>query len=54
MGDPAYLPKKTAFTNLTQEKLHAFVKQLNNRPRKKLNYRTPREVFEEKILALGT
>jgi IS30 family transposase len=49
-----YIPKKSSFADLTQEKLHEFVEKLNNRPRKKLGYRTPREVFEKETLALGT
>ena len=40
-----YLPKKTAFTILTQEELDAIVEEINNRPRKVLQYKTPLEVF---------
>jgi IS30 family transposase len=40
-----YLPKKTDFRNVTKEYLEIFLASLNNRPRKKLNYRTPVEVF---------
>jgi IS30 family transposase len=40
-----YIPKKTDFRILTQEKLNHATQRLNNRPRKKLNYRTPHEVF---------
>ena len=49
-----YLPKKTSFADLTQQQLDEIVDQLNNRPRKKLNYRTPRQAFEEDLYALGT
>lgn len=36
-----YLPKKTSFTNLTQEELDDIVTEINNRPRKVLQYKTP-------------
>lgn len=41
-----YLPKGTDFTTLTQEELHDIIEEINNRPRKVLNYNTPKEVFE--------
>lgn len=41
-----YLPKKTAFTELTQEELDDIVTEINNRPRKVLHYQTPQEVFD--------
>lgn len=40
-----YLPKKTSFHNLTQEKLNDIVWEINNRPRKVLHYKTPTEVL---------
>ena len=40
-----YLPKQTSFEDLTQAQLQAIVDELNNRPRKTLDYRTPYEVF---------
>jgi transposase, IS30 family len=42
-----YLPKGMDFRKLTQERLDQIVELLNNRPRKKLGYRTPNEVFQE-------
>ncbi len=39
------LPKKTCFKGLTQNELKTYIDKLNNRPRKKLGYRTPAEVF---------
>ncbi len=39
------LPKKTCFKGLTQNELTTYIDKLNNRPRKKLGYRTPAEVF---------
>jgi IS30 family transposase len=41
-----YLPKGTCFKTLHQNQLQNIVQQLNNRPRKCLNARTPNEVFE--------
>jgi transposase, IS30 family len=40
-----YYPKRTSFKSLTQRDLDKTVKQINNRPRKRLNYLTPKEVF---------
>lgn len=42
-----YLPKKRSFETLTEQELQGYVKALNDRPRKCLNYRTPAEVFHE-------
>lgn len=42
-----YLPKKTDFRALTPERLDAVVEELNNRPRKILEYLTPTEVFQQ-------
>ena len=41
-----YLPKRTNIDNLSQEELNAIADELNDRPRKSLNYQTPREVLE--------
>ena len=40
-----YFPKKMSFINITDKMLQEVVKQINNRPRKCLNYRTPAEVL---------
>jgi IS30 family transposase len=40
-----YFPKGTALTDCTNEEIQYVEDQLNNRPRKVLDYRTPREVF---------
>lgn len=40
-----FLPKKTDFKNISQNQLKKFVFLLNSRPRKKLNFLTPFEVF---------
>jgi transposase, IS30 family len=42
-----YYPKKTQFNNITQKDLDKTVKLINNRPRKRLNYLTPHEVFNK-------
>lgn len=41
-----YLPKRTDITNLTQEELDDIAKELNNRPRKRLDYQTPNEYYQ--------
>lgn len=48
-----YLPKKTDFTYLTQEELDDIVEEINNRPRKCLDYATPNEVFLSEINKLN-
>lgn len=40
-----FFPKKTSFAMITQEQIENAVKLINNRPRKRLNYKTPAEVF---------
>jgi len=40
-----FLPKKTSFKQLTQEKLDSYVELINNRPRKKLQRKSPMDVF---------
>lgn len=40
-----YIPKKTAIESYSHQYLTAAVMQLNDRPRKKLGYKTPNEVF---------
>ena len=40
-----YYPKGTNFPSLSQTHINRVVEQLNNRPRKRLGYRTPAEVF---------
>ena len=41
-----YLPKGTCFKTLHPHRLQNIVQQLNNRPRKCLNARTPYEIFQ--------
>lgn len=40
-----FFPKKTSFATVTQTDIERVVRILNDRPRKRLGYRTPREVF---------
>ena len=47
-----YLPKAMPLTHLTNAHLARYVRALNNRPRKCLNYRTPAEVFWHRHVAL--
>lgn len=48
-----YLPRTTNLDTLTDKELKTIVNQINNRPRKILNYRTPREVFNQEISKLN-
>jgi IS30 family transposase len=47
-----YLPKNRSLADLTSRELAKIVAVINNRPRKSLGYRTPREVFFNLPLAL--
>ena len=53
-----YLPKGTDLSGYTQRELNAIAHRLNTRPRKCLNFATPREVYAElrhhSPVALGT
>lgn len=44
-----YLPKKTELRVVTQEELDDIVKEINNRPRKCLGFRTSLEVFQKSL-----
>lgn len=41
-----YFPKRTDFSTITDEELQDVEWELNNRPRKRLNFKTPQEVFD--------
>lgn len=43
-----YFPKQMSFAHLSQEDLDLAVKELNTRPRKRLGYKTPEQVFMAK------
>ena len=40
-----YLPKIESMANLTQQRCHQIADKLNSRPRKRLNYKTPEEMY---------
>jgi IS30 family transposase len=44
-----FFPKGTDFTKITDFDLQKAVKLINNRPRKRLNYHTPQEIFSGKV-----
>ena len=44
-----FFPKGTDFSKILQKEIDSAVNWLNNCPRKSLNYRTPKEVFEEQL-----
>jgi len=48
-----YLPKKTSFKKLTQEDLDDIVFEINNRPKKVLNFSTPFEALQKSLLVSG-
>jgi transposase, IS30 family len=43
-----FFPKKSSFANVDQKDIDKAYRLINNRPRKRLNYLTPYEVFNEK------
>lgn len=47
-----FFPKKSWFGNITQEGIDKACKLINNRPRKRLGYLTPNEVFRNKRCTL--
>jgi len=47
-----FAPKKTDFEKISQNQLKYYVSLINYRPRKRLNYKTPHEVFFSKFLKL--
>jgi IS30 family transposase len=47
-----YIPKGMSFKSIPLEQLEAIVNQLNDRPRKKQQFRTPHEVFKQQRTCL--
>jgi len=45
-----YFPKGTDFSNITDEEFKDVESEINNRPRKRLKFRTPQEVFSEYLI----
>jgi IS30 family transposase len=48
-----YFPKGSSFATITDSDVQRAVAKLNNRPRKRLNYLTPREFMEREGVRLG-
>ena len=48
-----YLPKGIDISGYSQAKLNAMARQLNERPRKTLGYRTPAEMFSQTVALIG-
>ena len=48
-----YFPKGTDLSGYSQAKLNAVARQLNERPRKTLNYETPAERFTQCVASIG-
>lgn len=44
-----YVPKKRQMANITDEEIKMIENRLNNRPRKRLGFRTPAEVFHQSL-----
>ena len=49
-----YFPKNRDFTTITQKEIDTAMERLNNRPRKRLGYLTPNQVFFKSGIALQT
>ena len=48
-----YFPKKSNFELIAQSQIQTVINKLNNRPRKRFGYKTPNEVFAEKLDSLA-
>lgn len=48
-----YFPKGTDISNYSQAQLNAVARQLNQRPRKTLNYETPAQRFHQSVASIG-
>ncbi len=44
-----YFPKKTSFASITNNEVENVINILNNRPRKRFGYKTPNEIFAQKL-----
>ena len=47
-----YIAKGHDFTSITKKDLKLIENHLNNRPRKSLNYATPNEIFNKRLIRL--
>jgi IS30 family transposase len=48
-----YLPKRTDFATISDERIHEIEYRLNTRPRKRLGWRTPLEIFNQRVALEG-
>jgi IS30 family transposase len=48
-----YWPKATNFKGVKKKEVASVIFQLNNRPRKKLRYKTPAELMEKHMAAIA-
>ena len=48
-----YWPKDTNFKHISQREVVCVIAELNNRPRKKLKYKTPADLMQQNIVALA-
>ena len=48
-----YFPKKTCLAQHSQQKLNEVATQLNERPRKILKFRNPKEMMEKSVALMG-
>ena len=48
-----YWPKKTDFKKVSAKKFKAVIVQLNDRPRKKLNFKTPEKLMAVHMAAIA-
>ena len=44
-----YLPKQRDLSTVTQEELYMILDKLNNRPRKRLGFKTPNQLFLQSL-----
>ena len=49
-----YIPKKSSLVEYTDADIQAIISIINERPRKCLGFRTPKEVFEEHLLSANS
>lgn len=49
-----YFPKKTSFATITNVEVEIVVNILNNRPRKRFGFKTPNEIFAQKLNDLNS
>jgi len=49
-----YIPKKADISKVDQKEMDKYVAALNNRPRKRLGFRTPYEAFKDLLVALDS